>query len=479
MEKTRSVLVLFGFFALFAAFPSVVSAFPITGLPVNVRDFGAKGDGSTLDTSSINTAIATVAAAGGGTLEFPAGTYLSTSIRLKSNITLLLDQGATIDAAPYSATAAYDPPEDNPAAGVYEDYGHRHFQNSLIWGDGLENVTIEGAGKIWGQGLVRGDDHPEYSGNKSICLKLCRNVTLRDFSILHGGWFAILATGDENVTIDNLKIDTNRDGMDIDSCRNVRVSNCTVNSPNDDGICLKSSYGLGYAKATQDVTITNCCVSGYDEGSVLNGTYTLNEKTAHQGRIKFGTESNGGFINIAISNCVFDDCEGLALEEVDGGILENISVTNITMRNPVNAPIFVRLGGRMRAPAGSQYSIVRHINLSNFVVENADPANGCIISGVPGHDIEDLNLENINIWYRGGGTTADAARIPGEQVTGYPDPGFFGTMPSYGMYLRHINGVSLDNVHLRTLTPDARPEYVLSDVSALIASNSEGLPVQP
>jgi len=95
-------------------------------------------------------------------------------------------------------------------------------------------------------------------GNKSISLKNCRNVLLRDFSILHGGHFAILATGVDNLTLDNLKIDTNRDGMDIDCCRNVRVSNCSVNSPWDDAICLKSCYGLGFARSTDHVTITNC-----------------------------------------------------------------------------------------------------------------------------------------------------------------------------------------------------------------------------
>src|SRR5207244_5186949 len=147
-------------------------------------------------------------------------------------------------------------------------------------------------------------------GNKSISLKFCRNVIIRDISILHGGHFAILATGVDNLTIDNMKIDTNRDGIDIDACRHVRVSNTTVNSPFDDGICLKSSYGLGFARATENVTITNCEVSGYDEGSFLDGTFKRDYKrysdNTTTGRIKFGTESNGGFRNITISNCLFE-----------------------------------------------------------------------------------------------------------------------------------------------------------------------------
>ena len=122
-------------------------------------------------------------------------------------------------------------------------------------------------------------------GNKAIGLKLCRNVVLRDFSILNGGHFAILATGVDNLTIDNLKVDTNRDGFDIDSCRNVRISNCSVNSPNDDAIVLKSSFALGFARATENVTITNCLVSGYDIGSLLDATYkkTVKEAPDHDG----------------------------------------------------------------------------------------------------------------------------------------------------------------------------------------------------
>src|SRR5262249_32199540 len=151
--------------------------------------------------------------------------------------------------------------------------------------------------------------------------------------------------------IDNLKIDTNRDGLDIDCCQNVRVSNCTVNSPTDDGICPKSSFGLGYARATENVTITNCQVSGYDMGSLLDGTFKRTpSRYTPTGRIKFGTESNGGFKNITISNCVFSYCRGLALETVDGGFLEDVTISNITMRDITNAAFFLRLGDRARGP---------------------------------------------------------------------------------------------------------------------------------
>src|SRR5262249_31599077 len=155
----------------------------------------------------------------------------SFSIRLKSNITLYLDQGATIVAAdPTADHGTYDPPEPNPWD-KYQDFGHSHFHNSLIWGEGLVNVSIVGSGLIWGKGLVRSNTVPDGRGTKSISLKLSPNVLIRDVSILHGGHFAILATGVDNFTVDNIKVDTNRDGIDVNSCRNVRISNVSINSP--------------------------------------------------------------------------------------------------------------------------------------------------------------------------------------------------------------------------------------------------------
>jgi len=433
----------------------------------NVKNYGAKGDGKTIDSPAINNAIEAAAAQGGGTVYFPAGNYLSYSIRLQSNITLHVESGATITAALPTETEGYDEAEENEH-NRYQDYGHSHWKNSLMWGIGLENVTICGAGTIHGLGLTREGNRRKGLGNKAIGLKLCRNVTIRDIKMIRCGHFALLATGVENLTIDNLLIDTNRDGLNIDCCRNVRISNCTVNTPWDDAIVLKSSYGLGFFKDTEKVTITNCLVSGFDRESVADGTYRRDEPQAPDhgfvtGRIKFGTESSGGFKNITISNCVFERCRGLALETVDGGHLEDITISNITMRDIVNAPIFLRLGARMRSPEGTPIGKMQRILISNVNVYNADSRYGGIISGIPGSYIEDVTLSNVSIVYQGGYTAEDGKLVPPENEKAYPEPWMFGTIPASSFFIRHAKNVQLDNVRVKFLQPDYRPAIVLDD----------------
>jgi len=479
----------------------------------NVRDHGAKGDGQSLDTAAIQAAIDAAAANGGGTVFFPAGSYLSFSVHLKSHLTLYLDSGATIVAAepPADLSSGYDAPEPNPVTDQYEDFGHSHWHNSLIWGENLEDLTFAGPGKIYGKGLSRGSgrrdllpaerkmpeaERPKYPlpeaaraaiaaikpgpfdypgrdtlptgvGNKAIALKNCRNVIFRDFTIEHGGHFAILATGVDNWTLDNLKIDTNRDGVDLDCCQNVRMSNCTVNSPYDDGICPKSSYALGYARPTENVTIVNCQVSGYDEGTLLDGTRqrTVKYNGGPTGRIKCGTESNGGYRNITIANCVFEYCRGLALESVDGALMEDIAVSNITMRDIVNPPIFIRLGARLRGPDGTKVGTARRIKIDNLVAHNVAAQGGALISGLPADPIEDLSLSNVLIEYAGGGTAEQGARVVPEFEKDYPEPMRFGVLPAWGLFVRHVKNFSADHVELRTLTGDARPVAQLENVT--------------
>lgn len=443
---------------------------------LNVRDFGDIENWSdSIVSPAINAAIDYAAERGGGTIYFPAGIYRSYSIRLKSNVHLYLDAGAEIRAAFPGKDAGYDLAEENKH-NMYQDFGHSHWKNSLIWGIGLENVSISGFGKINGEGLTREESRLPGVGNKAIGLKLCKNVVIKDITMVNCGHFALLATGVDNLTLHNLKVDTNRDGFDIDACRNVRISDCTVNSPWDDAIVLKSSFALGYFRDTENVTITNCFVSGYDKGSVIDGSFQRDEPQAPDqgyvtGRIKFGTESSGGFRNITISNCVFERCRGLALETVDGGFLEDIVINNITMRDIVNAPIFLRLGARMRSPQGTAVGRMSRINISNINVYNADSRYSSIISGIPGHAIEDVSLNNIRIHYKGGGTKEDALLFPPENEKLYPEPWMFGTIPASGFFIRHAKNIELNNVQLSYEKEDFRPSLWLNDVQGIRVFN--------
>ncbi|SHE45714.1 rhamnogalacturonidase [Dysgonomonas macrotermitis] len=434
----------------------------------NVKDYGAKGDGKQIDSDAINKAIETASANGGGTIFLPAGTYLSYSIRMKDNITLHLDAGSVLLAAYPVEDRGYDIAEENEH-NKFQDFGHSHWQNSLIWGIGLSDISIEGRGRIDGRGLTREESRLPGVGNKAISLKLCKNVTIKDVQMVNCGHFALLATGVDNMTINNVWVDTNRDGFDIDCCRNVRISDCSINSPWDDAIVLKSSFALGFFRDTENITITNCYVSGYDKGSVLGGTFERKEPQAPDhgyvtGRIKMGTESSGGFKNISISNSVFENCRGLALESVDGGSLEDIVISNITMRDIVNAPIFLRLGSRLRSPKGTPVGKMARITISNLNVYNADSRYASIISGIPDNYIEDVVLDNIRIVYKGGGTKEDALLTPPENEAVYPEPWMFGTIPASGFFIRHARNVELNNIQLSFMAPDYRPSLWLDDV---------------
>ncbi len=558
--------------------------FPLPTRTFDVHDFGAKGDGLAVDSTAINKAIDAAAAAGGGIVRLPAGTYQSYTIRLKSNVVLHLDQGAVLFAATVGNGWGYDAAEPNPSS-QYQDGGHSHWQNSLIVGIGLENIGITGPGLINGQGLSRGDpgapgaggrggvggragaagaagpanaaagttaasagdpaaaggagsrgfgqNNAPGQGNKAIGLKDCRHVVLRDFSVADGGHFALLATGVDDFVIDGVKTDTNRDSFDIDCCRRGRITNCQLNSPNDDALVLKSSYALGEMRSCEDLVITHCQVTGYDVGSFFDGTKQRTmvrapDRDGPTGRIKFGTESNGGFKRITITGCTFDRSRGLALESVDGAIIEDITVSDLTMTDVSNSPIFLRLGNRARGPAGTAVGAIRRVNISNVTATGVDPRYPILLSGLPGHAIEDVTLSNIHVTYQGGITMEQVAQQPSslviavfnrgrggntpsglggtraaamaaaggtpagaggggpgggggrgnlpatqprdpftppEEEGGYPEPSMFGLVPAGGIYARHVQGLTVRNVELSFTQADERTPVVLQDVT--------------
>lgn len=470
---------------------------------IDARDHGARGDGRTIDSTAINAAIATATRSGGGTVLIPAGRYLCFSIQLKSDVTIELAKGAVIEAAdPARHGGRYDLPEDNGDQ-LYQDFGHSHWRNSLFWGEDVENVAILGPGLIHGLGLTRDGPGARWKaqtgerplsmrqmtaaeiarlepdparmnglGNKAIALKNGRNIRLSGFSMLKCGHFAILATGTRDLHIHELTIDTDRDGIDLDCVQRTIVERCHVNTPNDDAIVIKSSFALGRAVAAEDVTVRHCAVSGYDLGTMLDGTRRTTQQLAPDrdrvtGRIKLGTESNGGYRRILIEDCRFTHCRGLALETVDGGVMEDVVVRRITMRDVTTAPLFLRIGDRRRGPAGTGIGAIRRVALSDIDATGIDHRFAAAIAGLPGHPVEDVRLSHVRLSYRGGGTTADAARQPQELAGAYPEPSMFGVLPAWGLWVRHAKGLVIDRLDLATTTSDARPPFGIEDATGL------------
>ena len=248
----------------------------------------------------------------------------------------------------------------------------------------------------------------------------------------------------------------NNDGLDIDACHDVTVSNCVIDS-DDDALCLKSTLD----RACENVTISNCVLS------------------SHANAIKMGTESNGGFRNITITNCTICSprysevtygrqrgMSGIALEIVDGGDLDRVAISNIVIRG-VMVPIFMRLGNRARPfkedmpkPVVGRF---RNVSLSNIVATGTSNI-GCSITGLSGHPIQNVTLSDISLAFEGGGTTEHAQQKAPELADHYPESLMFGTLPAYGFYCRHVAGLRFRNVRLQTDQPDRRPALALDDV---------------
>lgn len=370
------------------------------GSTFDILKYGAKPDGPALaNQKAINDAIDAAAAAGGGIVLVPQGTFKTYSIRLKSNVNLHLATKDSILRAAIAGTAAgqdggfYDAPEKNLFVGI-QDEGHSHWANSLIYGINVKNITISGPGLIDGSytdsnGLVvdviSGGDPREVStrdaagvpggANKAIGLKDADNVIFRDFRVKNGGHFAILGTNVNHWTVDGIILDTDRDAFDIDTCQNMTVRNSVFNSLTDDALVLKGSFGAGKHITTKNILFENDTVSGYDAGSVLDKVYSTRKLIASDrdgptGRVKFGTEGSSGLDTVTIRHMIFDRSRGLALESVDGAELKDILFSDILMKHISSSPIFIDIGDRGRTAVtgtntGNEVSPANNIRLSD------------------------------------------------------------------------------------------------------------------
>jgi polygalacturonase len=416
----------------------------------DVRAYGAKGDGKTFDTKAIQAAIDSCTKSGGGRVVLAGGTFLSGTIELKSRVNLEIESGATL----LGSTDLADYPSHIPALRSYTD---NYTEKSLIYAEKQEYVSITGLGTIDGQGGAKPFLQKPYKQRPYLIRVIeCKNVTVRGITLRNSAMWTHHYLGCEDVLIDGITVwghaNDNNDGVDIDSCEKVRIANCDINCI-DDAICLKATA----ARPCRYVTVTNCVLR-----TLCNG-------------IKCGTESNGGFQDVVISNCAIYDTRlaGIAIEMVDGGALERFLVSGITMKN-VKGGIFVRLGNRARPitkdgatpPMGTMKDVVIRDVLATGV-----SALGCSVTGLPGHPVRNITLEGIHINYAGGGSAESIAREVPEQPAHYPEHTMFGQLPAYGFYVRHAENVQFRNFDLSYEKDDPRPAMVCDDVKDLDLQN--------
>lgn len=452
VSKIKNAIV----FCILLAFSANIKASPMV---YNVLDYKAKGDGVTLNTKAIQSAIDACSKSGGGTVIFPAGRYVSGTIYLKSNVSLCLESGSVLEGSKNL--------DDYPVTiSKVRSYTDNYTNKSLIYAEDLENISITGKGLIDGNGawfkvenmdnsdeLRKKDDFAFYKYRPYLIRMInCRNILVRDVTIINSPMWVQHYLLCEDVNIEGIKVNSrvnhNNDGIDIDGCQRVRISNCDIIS-GDDAIVLKSTLNI----PCKNVTITNCVLS-----SDCNA-------------FKLGTETNGGFENIVLSNCTIYDTPlaAITLQLVDGGTLDRVSISNVTMDN-VGAAIFIRLGNRARPfiENGEKPGMgsLSHVIIDNIQATHVGPA-GCSITGLPGYMAEDITLSNISLSFEGGGTADLAEREIPEVPSAYPEFEMFGKLPAYGFYCRHCNNISFNNIDLRYDKKEARPAFVCDDVSDL------------
>jgi polygalacturonase len=418
----------------------------------SVRDFGAKGNGKTVDTKAIQAAIDKAASTGGGVVLFPPGQYVSGSIILKDYITLRFENGSIL----LGSTHIKDYPADLGVIYLADPYVWR---GPLIYAENVRYIGLEGIGIIDGRGTR--ENFPPFPREEPrpglIRFTNCQFVTVRDVTMRNPACWTFHLRNCEDVNIRDIRLNSysnrNNDGIDVDGCRRVSITGCNIRSE-DDAIVLKSFQ----RDKSCDIVISDC---------ILNSTCSA---------IKIGTETMGDFENISISNCSIYGSRGINLFSVDGADINGVTISNITMRDTKSA-IQLRLGARLRPyqiPKDQQITSagrIRNVQISHVqaVIAQSHASTGVdnsqnFICGIPGHRIENLSLSDIFIELYGNGTTQQSQRAIPEEEKAYPKIGMFGDLPAYGFYVRHVENLRMNNIRFHLLNPDLRPAIVLDDV---------------
>ena len=459
-------------------FLAILGHVAVVARDYNIIDYGAKNDTTVLSTKFVQQAIDDCSRAGGGRVFVPTGSYKIGSIELRSNVHLHLERGATL----YGSTRLED---YRPMKSDYVSLRTQTTTIQLIYADRVHNVCIDGYGTIDGRGRA----FKKLSWNdegitRPHLLRIIRgeDVTVRDVTLKNSGCWMQHYLACDRLHIDGIKVfnrnNYNNDGLDLDGCHEVVVTNVMADS-DDDAITLKSTS----PRLCENIRISNCVVS------------------SHCNAVKLGTESNGGFRNISISGIVVkpssDQQEkffgqwigssAISLEVVDGGTMENVTVSDITVEG-TESPIFIRLGNRGRgyklrdgkgtlSGNGNEDTIaelipidhvgsIQGVHLENIQIRNAGSL-GCSITGLPGHPVENISLSNISLYHQGGVRQEDLSKIEealkDEKEKEYPEATMWGNLPAKGFFVRHAHNVRFQNIHIQTEQPDARPDFVRED----------------
>jgi polygalacturonase len=425
-----------------------------------VREYGAAGDGISLDTEAIQNAIDECSANKGGTVYFPNGEYLTGTLYLRSNVTLFLEVSATLLGSPLIEHYASDTHKQR--------YNNESFMDRcLLYGEDLDNVIFAGSGMIHGQGQMFPNPNSEHRPMLMRFLR-CRNVRLSGLRLREPASWTTAFILCDTVYAESLDIlsraNKNGDGLDFDSCQNVFIANCKIDT-SDDSICLQSSERN---HSCRNIMIQNCLM------------------TSQWAALRVGLLSSGDIEDVAVSNCVFHDlkCSGFKIQSTEGGHIRNMVFQNIVMRN-VTRPIFLtlnhfRMGVDTALPLPETGGIsnlkFHHMIITNEAAQTMESASGIVINGTPGYSIEDITISDVDYTAVGGieSSMGSIEAVP-ELTNKRPEAGVYKEgLPSYGLYIRYAKGIRVESLHLKTLREDGRSAVVCQQVEDLTLDGIKG-----